>query len=42
MNIFGLGTQKKSKEIYSTPDDKRPVRLVQINGHMWHVVYADY
>jgi hypothetical protein len=32
--------QKKSK-IYSTPDDKRPIKFIKEGKYIWRVVYAD-
>jgi hypothetical protein len=40
MNIIGPG-KRNSKEIYSTPDDKRPVKWVPDGYNSWKVVYAD-
>jgi hypothetical protein len=35
--LFG----KRRVEIYSTPDDKRPVKLVPDGPDSWRVVYDD-
>jgi hypothetical protein len=42
MSIFELGrTARKSTTIYSTPDDRRPVKLLKVSENVWQVVYAD-
>ena len=40
MNIPGF-SKKPDKGIYTTPNDKRPVRLIEVSENVWHVVYAD-
>ena len=41
MSILGFGSRKAGRGIYSTPDDRRPVKLLEIRQNVWHVVYAD-
>jgi hypothetical protein len=42
MSIFELGrTARKSITVYSTPDDGRPVKLLEIRQNVWQIVYAD-
>jgi hypothetical protein len=41
MNIPGFGSRKAGRAIYSTPDDRRPVRLLRLRENVWQVVYAD-
>ncbi len=40
MNILGFG-KKRRIAICSTPDDKRPVKLLKVSENVWQVVYAD-
>ena len=41
MGIRDMLFGKRRVEIYSTPDDKRPVKLVPDGEDSWRVVYAD-
>ncbi len=41
MNILRFGARKPVKAVYSTPDDNRPVKLIQVSKNVWHVIYAD-
>jgi hypothetical protein len=40
MNVLGL-MQRKRKEIYSTPDDARPVKMVPDGYNSFRIIYAD-
>ena len=41
MGIRDMLFGKRRVEIYSTPDDKRPVKLVPDGPDSWRVVWAD-
>ena len=41
MSLFRFGSRKTNGGIYSTPDDKRPVKFLELRENVWQVVYAD-
>ena len=41
MNMIGFGGTTKKTVVYSQPNDKRPVKLVDDGYNSWRVVYAD-